>query len=647
MKKNLLAAALFAGAVLGVSAAQTSYDYSAGLNNTLWYGSGKAETYDVAIELTNPALVGMKVTSITVPLLPASEDNVLDLKFFMTSKLDVQLIDGKNVVVPDIASYDIAYPATADPGAETATVTYTLSEPYVIPEGGIYVGYELRVKKVDASCAASNTPIACSTPGRTGGFWLRSSRSQRTWAEVSAKQNEVLQINVGLEGDLVDNAVGISNVERYKGVLLEAGQANVEVVNTGNNPVKSITYVTHLGDHGGVYQMDLSDDPIPAVYGAVKTLQLNVPTYWEVGTQPLTINITEVNGENNGSNKRKYEGEASVLPFIPKFNPYVEEYTGTGCQYCPRGYAAMEHMKETYPSEFIAAVWHGYNTSDPMYPYWGSTEGIASWPSQLVSAFPYATINRTDGIDPYFGYYNDRFGLEDAWKEAGALDTNAEIHAWAQWDAANDNLINVSSAVTFVSDGLPGETYRIEYVLVADGVKDDNDDETDDVNWAQTSAYNNANGMEYMEAFVGKGTRVYGLTYNDVAVLSSGVGGIKGSVPEAKYGVPVSNTAVLNTLKAINYKKQVINFKKENLRVIALLLKDNGICGEVVNCTRVDILDAESGIETINGSDNKVVTNTIYFDLTGRRVANPQAGTPVIRLNQFNDGSSVADKVIF
>lgn len=647
MKKTLFAAALLIGAVLGVSATQTSYDYSAGLNNTTWYGSEKAETYDVAIELTNPALVGMKVTSITVPFLPASEDYVLDLKFFMTTKLDIQLIDGKNVNVPDIASYDLTYPTAADPGVETATVTYTLAEPYVIPEGGIYVGYELRVKKVVDGVAASKTPIACSTPGRAGGFWMRGSRSQRTWAEISGKQNEVLQINVGLEGDLVDNALGISSVERYRGVVLEAGQANVEVVNTGNNPVKSITYVSTLGDHGYVYEMDLSDNPIPAVYGAVRTLPLNIPTFWEVGTQPLKISITHVNGEENGSNIRRYEGEASVLPFIPKFNPYVEEYTGTGCQYCPRGYAAMEHMKETYPNEFYAAVWHGYNSSDPMYPYWGSTEGVASWPSQLCSGFPYATINRTDGIDPYYGYYQDRFGLEDAWKEAAALETNAEIRAWAQWDAANENLINVSSNVIFVADALPGETYRIEYVLVADGLYDDNDDDTDDASWAQTSAYNNAGGMEYMEAFVGKGSKVYGLTYNDVAILSSGIGGIKGSVPEAKYGVPVSNTAVLNTLRAINYKKKQINFKKENLRVIALLLKDNGVCGQVVNCARVDILDAESGIESINGNANKFVTNTIYFDLTGRRVVNPQAGTPVIRLNQFNDGSSVADKVIF
>lgn len=643
MKKTLLATVLLAGAVWGANAAQTSYDYSAGLNNTKWYGTEKAETYDVAIDLKTPALVGMKITSITVPFLPASTDNIVELKFFMTKELTVQLIDGKNVNVPDIASYDITYPTEADPGSQTALITYKLAEPYTIPEGGIYVGYELRVKKADKNVPASMAPIACSSPGRAGGFWLRSSRSQRTWAEVSDKNNEVLQLSVGLEGNLVDNALGISNVEHYTAVILEPGQANVEVINTGFNPVTSIEYVTHLGDHGGVYELDLSDNPIPAVFGAVRTLALNVPKFWENGTQPLTINITSVNGQPNGSNTRKVVCDASVIPFIPQFNPYIEEYTGTGCQYCPRGYAAMEHMKETYP-EFIGAVWHGYNTSDPMYPSWGSTEGVMSWPSKLVSGFPYATVNRVDGIDPYFGYYEDRFGLEDVWKDACAKSTTAEIRAWAQWDPSNDNLINVSSSVTFVADGLPGEVYTIEYVLVADGLSGP----TDDPSWSQASYYSSsASSMPYMELFAGKGGKVSGLTFNDVAVLSSGIGGIKGSVPEAVCNGSVKNTAVLNTLKAINYKKEIIPFEKENLRVIALLLKDNGICGEVVNCVRVDILDAESGIETINGNENKTITNTVYFDLTGRRVANPQAGTPVIRVNHFNDGSTVADKVIF
>lgn len=643
MKKTLLAAALLAGAVWGANAAQTSYDYSAGLDNTKMFGSEKAETYDAAIDLTNPALVGMKVTSITVPLLPAPEENVVDLKFFMTKELTVQLIDGKNVNVADIATYDLTYPTAADPGVETATVTYTLPEPFVIPEGGIYVGYELRVKKIDKTNAATLTPLACSTPGRAGGFWLRSSRSQRTWADISEKQNMVLQLSVGLEGDLVDDALGISNVEHYTTVIEEPGQVNVEVVNTGFNPVKSITYVTHLGDHGGVYEMDLSADPIPAVFGAVRTLALNVPTFWEVGTQPLTVNITHVNGQPNGSNIRKEVCDASVLPFIPKYNPYVEEYTGLGCKYCPRGYAAMEYMKETYP-DFIGAAWHGYNASDPMYAYWGAATGEVSWPQKLVAGFPYATFNRVDGIDPYYGNYSDRFGLEDLWHEYCARSTNAEIKAWAQWDDANDNLINVSSSVNFVSDGLPGETYRIEYILVADGLKGADDD----TSWGQQSAFSStASRMEHMEMFAGKGSKVLGLTFNDVAVLSSGIGGIRGSVPEAKYGVPVSNSAVLNTLRAVNYYGEVIPFAKENLRVIALLLKDNGVCGEVVNCTRVDILDAESGIETINGNEFKTVTNTVYFDLTGRRVANPQAGTPVIRVNHFSDGSSVADKVIF
>ncbi len=643
MKKTLLAAALLAGAVWGANAGQTTYDYSAGLNNTKTFGTEKAETYDMAISLTNPALVGMKVTSISVPLRPATDDQILDLKFFMTKELTVKLIDGKNINVPDIAEYDLTYPTQADPGVETATVTYTLSEPFVIPEGGIYVGYELRVKKADKAVPATMFPVITSSPGREGGFWLRSSRSQRTWADISATQNLVLQLSVGLEGNVSDNALGVSSVTHYNAVLNEEGNTTVEVVNTGLNPVKGFDYKVTIGNKSATYKMDLSAEPIPAVFGAVRTMEFEMPAYDKVGTQPLAIEITAVNGAENFSSVKNYTGNVSVLPFIPVMNPFVEEYTGTGCQWCPRGYAAMEHMKETYP-EFIGVAWHGYSSTDPMYPGWGRAEGVESWPIKLVSGFPYATINRVQGMDPYYGLEGDRFGLDAAWQLYRSQFTTAQITAWAQWDADNSDLINVSSKSEFVADAQPGETFRVEYILVADGLTGPEGD----TSWYQTSAFSNtAANMEYMEMFAGKGNKVAGLTFNDVGVLSTGPGGIKGSVPEAKYNKPVYGKAVLNTLRAVDYNGKLIPFSKDKLRVVALLLKDNGLYGEVVNCARVDILPAEAGIETINGSEAKSIISAEYFDLTGRRVANPQSGTPVIRINHFNDGSTLADKVIF
>lgn len=90
-------------------------------------------------------------------------------------------------------------------------------------------------------------------------------------------------------------------------------------------------------------------------------------------------------------------------------NCVVEEPTGTGCQYCPIGIAAMEYMSNKYPGtetqgKFIGIAVHGHvNYQDPM----GKGQNISSYRTKLMDAcglagYPSAAFNRaTTGTYPY------------------------------------------------------------------------------------------------------------------------------------------------------------------------------------------------------------------------------------------------------
>ena len=126
MKKTLL----FIFSLLFVCFAQAQNELYFGVYTgaeTLEYcGTQKAETYDLAIHLDDPSLVGMSVVGLRVPIVKAA--NATDYKAWLTKSLT--LTSGKNT--PDIASVDFT------PSGTWANVTF--DEPYVITDEGVYVG---------------------------------------------------------------------------------------------------------------------------------------------------------------------------------------------------------------------------------------------------------------------------------------------------------------------------------------------------------------------------------------------------------------------------------------------------------------------------------------------------------------------------
>ena len=128
----------------------------------------KAETYDVAIKLNDPAMVGTAIESITFPL--QEVEGVSGIAVFLTSQLRVE--DGKNA-----ADLTVKAVTPAEPGF----ITVKLDKPYQIPEGGVFVGYSLTIDEVLSM--ANAMPIALTPEIHEGGFYLHTSDGFLKWID--------------------------------------------------------------------------------------------------------------------------------------------------------------------------------------------------------------------------------------------------------------------------------------------------------------------------------------------------------------------------------------------------------------------------------------------------------------------------------
>ena len=88
-----------------VAVAQTTtmdYSYYDGTTDLAQTGSGKKETYDVAIHINQPALTGTTIKGVIISIPHTTA--VSDLKVWLSKELTLQSIDGKKQNVPDIST---------------------------------------------------------------------------------------------------------------------------------------------------------------------------------------------------------------------------------------------------------------------------------------------------------------------------------------------------------------------------------------------------------------------------------------------------------------------------------------------------------------------------------------------------------------
>ncbi len=546
-------------------------------------GSGKKETYDVAIKLDDD-FVGSYISAIQLPII--DPEVVANVSAWLTTELRIDE-NGKNV--PNLVSKEADLSNVNDDGF----VVVTLDKPYLIGEDDVYVGYSFTVTDNDADYGAA--PVALSGAQDEDGLYIHSSDTYLKWINYVENYGGNSAIKVVLAGQniLGDAAVVAQENEVFiqKG---EAGSATFNVVNLGGNGVQSVEL-----------------EALP-----------------EIGHYDLTVKVTKVNGQLNEQADAVSTGSIEVISFLPVHRAVLEEYTGTWCQYCPRGFVGLEEMNRLYPHDFIGISYHN---GDPM-------EITENFPSN-VEGFPDAWIDRVRETDAFAGdldYYNYQFGIDQVWLERCEVFAPANIDVSATYNTEK-TAVTATSTVAFPYN-VSNNKYLVTYVLTADELSGTSSD------WAQVNAYAGAEGWPAsMDIFTKAGSPVEDLKFNDVAIMAPDMFGMEGSLPETiPAEAPQTHTYTFNLAKAVSTSNQNLVQDINKLNVVALLIDTE--TGAIVNANKC-LVTSLVGIAQFASEDDNNAASIEYFDIAGRKLSPAQATGVVLKKISYKDGSAKSLKI--
>ena len=548
--------------------------------------NSKPETYDVAIKIDDPSLVGTLIESITFPL--QEVEGVSDLSVFLSSQLRVE--GGKNAA-------DIVVKAASP--EEPGFVTVTLDKPYTIPEGGVYAGYSLTVDDVEA-VEANEAPVVVTDQTSEGGLYLHTSDGFLKWLDLGDLFGGSAAITVGLAGENIKaNAATVADGEDTYALSGQQTTIPVTVVNHGSNGIQSVELSYTVAGQAGSQTFDVD---VSAIYGGKTSVSLTVPAISEKGNHELAITAAKVNSQANEDPNTGATQSLIVLNTLPKKRALLEEYTGFWCGWCPRGYVGLEQLAVQYPDEYILASYHNGDELEIMNSDY--------FPSQ-VDGFPAAWMDRAVSLDAYYGTSDGTdFGIADDLAERNKFFGQADL-------TLNPKLSDDGSSVGITTDvtfpyTLEGGNFTVEYLLLADGLTDPS--------WGQSNYYagGNAGNPEYMDAFTQTTDEtVYGLPFNDVVVLTSELlYGSGNNITDAEADTPVSLSYSFNLSDAVNTSYEPVIQNTDNLKVVALLI--NNKTGEVVNANKASVAVA-TGISDIQNSKLNVQGSEGIYSLLGAR----------------------------
>jgi hypothetical protein len=323
-------------AAIQPGANQAWWGYAGSTNELTGLGVGQADTYHCAIFIPgNHSIAGGK--TIHAVRFGLVAPNAKDAKVWI-AKSKPTTIDATNCLqVVDVPQAELG----------ALNIDVPLNEPYAIPAEGVYVGYSFTISKVQYS--ADGYPILIESDNSSSNTLLiRTNSAVPNWSDESANWGNLF-LQVLLEGDsFADNIV---TPRDFGSVYAEVGNnatATIKIDNQGVSPVSSINFV--IGNDSQEFQADI-DPAIPAYSrGYIGTV---IPAEAEQSIKNKTLTITKVNGNDNNADDKTASFTLYSLSEIISRSALVEQYTGTGCGWCPRGHIGMAKMRAAFPEGSI------------------------------------------------------------------------------------------------------------------------------------------------------------------------------------------------------------------------------------------------------------------------------------------------------
>lgn len=617
--KSMMAAGFIVlTATLPLSAQNSAvFTDSPGLVSDKSWGTSRTERYDVAVYLGLPQMEGAQVGKITFPWIV--EDGYSDVKIWLSKELKVE----NKVNVPDILIENAV--------AENGAMTLTLAQPYAITTGGVYVGISFTMNQVETD--EQKTPIATlGTEEDIFGVGFRvhtSSTFSNRWKDIQTENMEVPVFEVSLAG-VAEYSATLSFPQEAYLVKGETSELPVSFRNFGARKIESLGI-----QFKGAYiekGVEVTADADKAQYfGYPVEGVVTMPAFEETGTYDVDVILEEVNGEKNALAALSEKTALYLCSSRPVHRPLFEEYTGTGCGYCPRGTLGMDKLKEMYGDKFVGVAYH---CTDIM-----SVAATPDYPN-YAPAQPDAYIDRYVKTDPYFGSVSPDnykvFGVDKVWEAQEKIFSPVHFSVSCDWADDSKQQIDVKSDFSFVRDYKEAD-FRVVYILVSNGLKGEGK------SWQQGNYYSGAVGKwpEEFDIYVNAPNPMPDMTYDHVVICMPEKNGVEGSVPSViSADAPLSHSYSIDLADAVSVRKASLVQDKENIYVVAAMV--DGATGHVLNSAL-----AFPGVSKVTeGEIAGDVVKSEFFSVTGERIASPQPGMIFIEMLHYSDGTVKAVKRI-
>lgn len=610
MKKTILSIITLVALALTANA-QGSIEYSLyhGTEELGNWGTEKAEIYNVAIHINDASLVGKTIKSITVPI-NAKADKATEYEAFLTKELKIS----KGKAVADITSETFT--------ADGKWVKVTFTNPYTVEDGDFYAGYSFKIETLTNAGAHNKAPVILMVGNNPEGFYLATSRTYRKWTNMTTSISGNTPLALGIEGDFKGESCGVAKLNNVIAKDGDPFTVKATIGNYGINDINSITVNYAVGGKNFTNDINLEEPLKCDFYGRTTNISFTVPA-GEIakGVYTGTLSVTKVNGKDNNRTDIAATNTVKVLTIVPVKRPVMEEFTGTWCGYCPRGWVGMRELNKKYPDRFIAISYHN---GDPMAVH----EGTTSDPYPLnVAGFPAACMDRVHETDAYFGDTNGTpMGIEQLWLERCDIEAPADIRVEGTIDA--NGKLSVNSYTTFAAN-LTDAPYRIAYMVTADGLKGEGG------SWVQHNYYSGNQGYgPEMDIFT-KGGGSVSIEFDDVLIANSPYLGEAGSLPTTtEEGVMLTHQYEFDTAKILNTSGNPIIQDSGKLNVIALIIDTR--TGEIMNAAKTKVDATATGINNTHVENNGYSKVKSIYSTDGKRLDSTKKGINILKME---DGS--------
>jgi len=560
-------------------------------------GTGQAATFHVAVKVPN-IVAGGKLKSINIPIVSTSMTNV-------TAWVRTNL-DGANAVSVSIPSSSIVVGSYAKAAVTTD---------YTIPANGVYIGYTFT--------STADYPVAVAPGSQANSLFLKV--ADGGWGDFSSDGYGVSPLQIAVSDlNLPEYSVTLEEIETLRLLPNTPFKVQVLIDNSSKNAVENIDYTIEIDGKKEQKQLTLKT-PIPAGLNQKTIAEVEGVSAAEAKKYTVKVTIDKVNGQEN-SKKSSISTQFTNVSRIVGRRTVVEEFTGTGCGWCTRGWVGMEYLKEHYQEKFVGIAFHKYNDTDPMY--------VANYYPTIslgINGAPSCSMDRTATFDPFYG---TGYGIWYDLEEKNAVQPVVDVNATGVW---NDDFtaVDVTAKVEALTQGIG---FTVAYVLTADQLSGTTSA------WKQTNYYYQYTASQFPSnpdlAQFGKGGKngqsAVFLTFNDVMIGSS----YNTSGKNLADVIEGSDNAVLGTVYEGKYtvkmptKTTLKNAIKNDLVFANVLIVSNET-GEILNAVRVKVENESTGISELNGNDDNAVV--ARYSLDGRRLDTAQKGVNIVK---FRNGKT-------